>query len=151
MQGETVFRRSLYFRHAYEKQMRFLTIFDAASPNECYRRSESIIPQQALALANSELAVVQSRNLAATLSAEVGMEPDNNPAFIAAAFETVLCRPPTDDELVACGEFLTSQRSLLLQSAQPGSDAATVIDPAQRSREGLVHVLLNHNDFVVVR
>jgi hypothetical protein len=151
MQGETVFRRSLYFRHAYEKQMRFLTIFDAASPNECYRRSESIIPQQALALANSELAVVQSRNLATALTADAGLGVENDAAFIGAAFETVLCRPPTVDELAACGEFLASQRSLLLQSAPPGSDVASVIDPAQRSREGLVHVLLNHNDFVVVR
>ena len=35
----TVPRRSLYFRHAHEKQAVFLQTFDAASPNECYRRS----------------------------------------------------------------------------------------------------------------
>src|ERR1700722_5635886 len=50
--GLVVARRSLYFRHAPEKQMEFLMLFDAASVNECYRRSESIVPQQALALAN---------------------------------------------------------------------------------------------------
>ena len=44
--GLTSRRRSLYFRHAAEKQMEFLTLFDAASVNECYRRSESLVPQQ---------------------------------------------------------------------------------------------------------
>ena len=42
-QGEVSRRRSIYIRHAYEKQMTMLVTFDAASPNECYRRSESVI------------------------------------------------------------------------------------------------------------
>ena len=36
-------------------QMDMLKVFDVASPNECFQRSESIVPQQALALANSKL------------------------------------------------------------------------------------------------
>src|SRR5262249_47663734 len=51
----TTFRRSIYYRHAPEKQAEFLRLFDAANQNECYERSESINPQQALALANSVL------------------------------------------------------------------------------------------------
>ena len=47
--GLTVPRRSLYFQHAAEKQMEFLQIFDGAGVTECYRRKESILPQQALA------------------------------------------------------------------------------------------------------
>ena len=43
--GLTVPRRSLYFRHAAEKQMEFLRIFDAAGVTECYRRKESILPE----------------------------------------------------------------------------------------------------------
>ena len=35
--------------------MEFLALFDAANVSECYRRSESVVPQQALALANSPL------------------------------------------------------------------------------------------------
>lgn len=148
-QGETVFRRSLYFRHAYEKQMRFLTVFDAASPNECYRRSESIVPQQALALANSPLAVEQSRRLAARLEEhapapdELGDRRGADAAFITAAFETILCRPPTDEELTACREYLESQP---LNNSAAGETAAGL-----HTRTGLVHVLLNHNDFVTVR
>src|SRR5207249_1645452 len=59
--GLTTKRRSLYYRHAAEKQMEFLLIFDAASVNECYRRAESVVPQQALAMANSSLVLAQSR------------------------------------------------------------------------------------------
>ena len=68
--GLTVPRRSLYFQHAAEKQMEFLQIFDAAGVTECYRRKESILPQQALALANSDLSLRQARRLARTLSTE---------------------------------------------------------------------------------
>ena len=31
---------SLYFRHAAEKQMEFLKLFDAASVTECYQRKD---------------------------------------------------------------------------------------------------------------
>ncbi len=140
-EGETVFRRSLYFRHAYEKQMRFLTIFDAASPNECYRRSESIVPQQALALANSPLAVEQSQRLAAALVAS--NDSGDASDLITAAFETILCRPPTDEERSVCGEYLESQ----LQSVTANDNAVA----RSRACTGLVHVLINHNDFVTVR
>ncbi|MDB5174426.1 MAG: hypothetical protein JWN51_3199, partial [Phycisphaerales bacterium] len=51
--GQSVFRKSLYFRTAAEKQMVFLKVFDAPNPAECYRRLPTIMPQQALALANS--------------------------------------------------------------------------------------------------
>ncbi len=68
--GLTVPRRSLYFQHAAEKQMEFLQIFDGAGVTECYRRKESILPQQALALANSDLSLRQARRLARALSNE---------------------------------------------------------------------------------
>src|SRR5690606_17491702 len=71
-QGETTYRRSLYFQHANEKQMLMLLTFDAASPTECYRRSTSVVPQQALALANSGLAVSASRWTAQTIARESG-------------------------------------------------------------------------------
>src|SRR6202035_6061022 len=48
-------RRSIYFVHSHNEEQRFLGVFDDASVRECYRRSESIVPQQALALANSKL------------------------------------------------------------------------------------------------
>jgi len=177
-------RRSIYFRHANEKQMTFLKLFDLASVNECYRRSESVVPQQALALANSPLAIAQARLLAGTLWEEAnGAAPQvaateagaaGNAAtesmkqgaptdqaaearFVALAFEQVLGRKPVEQEKTLCAEFLTTQTKRLANAtsltAFDGGDAASVkpsADPRQRAREDLVHVILNHNDFVTI-
>ena len=97
-QGLASNRRSLYFRHAHEKQMTFLKIFDAPSPNECYRRNESVMPQQALALANNSLALAQSRRLASALTQQAGITADPRRAFITTAFEQVLSRPPSEQD-----------------------------------------------------
>ena len=51
--GMKSLRRSLYFRHAKEKRVTFLRLFDSPNVLSCYRRSDSVMPQQALALANS--------------------------------------------------------------------------------------------------
>ncbi len=48
-------RRSIYFRHSPDTQMEFLKTFDAPNPVECYMRNQSVVPQQALALANSQI------------------------------------------------------------------------------------------------
>ena len=66
-QGLTTPRRSLYFRTAKEKKVEFLSLFDSANPVDCYRRSESIAPQQAVAMANSTLTLAQARLLAKTI------------------------------------------------------------------------------------
>ncbi len=168
--GDTILRRSVYFRHAYEKQMTMLVIFDAAGPAECYRRSPSIVPQQALAVSNSPLTFDQARRLAARLTdesrstagenSEAGGHPSQEQSehYIQAAFETVLGRPCTASELQVCRDFLSEQARLLTATdqltAQPGTAVATTpasSDPALRARENLIHVLLNHNDFVTVR
>ncbi|MCC9645325.1 PSD1 and planctomycete cytochrome C domain-containing protein [Rhodopirellula sp. JC740] len=154
--GERVYRRSVYLQHAYEKQNTMLVLFDAANPNDCYRRSESVVPQQALALANSDLALSASRTLARNLQAQLGNPSPKD--FIQTAFETVLSRPAREQELDACVEFL-HQQTLLHREAgsltpSPGGTEAAVKasgDPDQRAKESLVHVLLNHNDFVTIR
>jgi hypothetical protein len=124
--GLTTFRRSVYYRHANEKQVPFLLIFDAASANECYQRPSSIMPQQALALANSPLTREASKLLAKCLGDVAG--PDDA-AFIDVAFLHLLNRPPTEEETRECGTFL---------SGRPNA------------RESLIHVLFNHHDFVTV-
>src|SRR4029077_20863219 len=86
--GQTSRRRSLYFRFNTEYRMQFLEQFDAASPSECYERRESVIPQQALALSNSALALTQARLLARRLSALADGTTANG--FVTAAFEQVL-------------------------------------------------------------
>jgi hypothetical protein len=158
-EGETSRRRSIYLRHAYEKQMTMLVLFDAASPTECYRRSESIIPQQALALVNSSLALGHSRLLSRQLAREIGADGEaSRRRFVNSAFLTVLSRPPADEELQDCLQFLDEQIGILSEPSRlttfPGGTAPRVelaADPRQRALDNLVHVLLNHNDFVTVR
>lgn len=155
--GESSRRRSIYIRHAYEKQMQFLVLFDAANVNECYRRSESVIPQQALAVANSPLSLVQARLLARELN-EVPAASVSNHDFVEAAFKRILSRAASDDERSRCEKFLADQTARLaepkaLTAFEGGAKAAVSpsVDPILRARENLVHVLLNHNDFVTIR
>jgi hypothetical protein len=157
-QGLTSRRRSLYFRHAYEKKMKFVELFDGPSELECYRRSESVAPQQALALANSTLALGQSRLLARQLAQDVAKADDPDRAFITHAFEQVLSRPPTAEELKLSQEFLTEQAKLLADPAKltpftggPAADVKPSPDPKLRAKENLVHVLLNLSEFVTIR
>jgi hypothetical protein len=159
-QGMTSRRRSIYFRTAYEKQMTFLQLFDQAGVNECYRRSESVVPQQALALVNSQLALEQSRVLARRLVESLADSSGQgvDAKFVADSYEVVLGRRPSDDEMIESLDFLNRQTELLSNPTKlttaPGG-AATAVKPAsdarQRARENLVHVLMNHHEFVTIR
>ncbi|HEX3146635.1 MAG TPA: PSD1 and planctomycete cytochrome C domain-containing protein [Gemmataceae bacterium] len=149
--GQTSRRRSVYFRFNTEYKMQFLDQFDAASPTECYERRESVIPQQALALHNSVMALNLSRELARQIAA-------SKLEFVDAAFEHVLTRPPTPDERARCENFIREQTALYqstnkLTPFPPGPAGVTPPsnDPAQHAREDLIQVLFNHNDFVTVR
>jgi Protein of unknown function (DUF1553) len=159
-QGHVSLRRSLYFRASKEKGMTFLAAFDRARVTECYRRAETIVPQQALALANSSLTRDSARLLAKALTEQRGApdSPETAASFIQSAFEHVLSRPATPEEQAECEAFLTEQATLLSNpaalSAYAASEQASIppaADPHQRARENLVHVLLNHNDFVTIR
>ncbi len=151
----TTQRRSLYYRHAPEKQAVFLKLFDAANTNACYRRDVSVVPQQALALANSSLALAESRHLAGRLFERAG---GDNVKFITSAFFCILGREPGHEERDACTAFLAEQ-SVRLADAKgltpfadgPPCPIPPSADPKQRAREDLVHVLFNHNDFVTIR
>ena len=151
-------RRSIYYRHAPEKQAEFLRLFDAANMEACYRRDVSIVPQQALALANSTLSLHAARTLAARLSELVGDAPTANDAFVEQAFLHVLSRPVRPEERAACLAFLQTQETRLADTSgwstfAEGPESATPPSalPPRRARENLVHVLFNHNDFVTIR
>lgn len=117
-------RRSLYFQHSRDKQSQLLSTFDDAEILACYRRSESIIPQQALALSNSKLAL----EMAAKIPAAFG-ENLSTTEFAREAFQLILCREPNPSELAECVNFLNEEKD----------------------RGRLVHALLNHNDFIMIR
>jgi hypothetical protein len=152
-QSDTSRRRSIYFRHGHERQVEFLRTFDGASVLECYRRNNTIVPQQALALANSVVIREQSRLIAQRLSTIATRDS----TFVQRSFRHLLSREPTEAEQVHCLTFLKSQATLIARGGltynedAPQAKVAAATDPDLRAREGLVHVLLNHNDFVTVR
>jgi hypothetical protein len=138
-------RRSLYFFHSNNERNLFLTMFDEATVNECYRRQESIVPQQALALTNSRLVL----DAIAPIADRIGEASADDPAtggdpvadedaFIRLSFATLVGFAPTDDEIAASREALATWRGQADTS------------PSQ-ARAYLVWTLLNHNDFVTIR
>ena len=141
VQDEASKRRSLYFVHSHNDHHRFLSMFDDAGVLECYRREQSIVPQQALALANSRQALDAATKIAAKLDA--GAKPLDDAEFIRGAFSLVLASLPTPDELSACQEALAAW-----SRAATGTDAAA---SQRQARINLVHTLLNHNDFITIR
>jgi hypothetical protein len=151
-QGLEVQRRSLYFAHHGETRMAFLDLFDASNPCDCYRRTSSVRPQQALALANSELTARMARRLGGKLMADFPTEE----RFIQAAFEQVLARKATAPEQTAATNFLARQVRLFRAKPLPAVASAVAgdapsSDPDRRARENLVHALFNHTDFVTLR
>lgn len=146
----TTNRRSLYYSVYPESggKSALGELFDAPDPLDCYRRVSTIVPQQALALTNSEL-VHQSS--VAIVKAWQESRPDANeatphdaaPSFITAMFEQILSRAPTEAELRVCREVLERQQALAAQ--------VDVAQAVTQARESLVRILLNHNDFVTVR
>jgi hypothetical protein len=160
-QGLVSKRRSLYFAHHGESKMEFLELFDGADACDCYRRTTSVQPQQALALTNSELSLNLGRVLAGKLWHEVEQagppDEDRLAMFVRAAFEQVLSRSPSQEELAVSTTFLARQTELF-QAADPArlnnqadGGVPPSSDPAQRARENMVHALLGHNDFVTIR
>jgi hypothetical protein len=122
--AETSPRRSLYFVQNADVEHRFLATFDNSNVLECYRRNESVVPQQALALTNSKL----SRECAEAFVTNTKAMSDTD--FLAHTFFTILGRQPTTDE----------QRV-----AKVGFEAL------KRDRTLFTQALLSHNDFVTLR
>jgi hypothetical protein len=139
-------RRSLYYRYSREYKVQFLTTFDAAGVEECYRRQESIIPQQALALENSEFVWDQARRIARRIENDVGRSSTGGEAraYVMAAFKTVLGRVPEAAEVEACVDFLSRQEPLFADPSRLTPFAALprpTSTPPERSQPDLPLVL----------
>ena len=105
-----------------EKSNLFLSTFDGPSPTECYRRSNTVVPQQALALVNSKVSARAADAVARAIEAK------DATAVVSEAFRRVLLRPPTEQEAKLCADFL-----------------------AKNPPAALVQVLFNHADFTTIR
>lgn len=136
----TSHRRSLYYAVFPELggKSSMGELFDAPDALECYRRTRSVIPQQALALTNSEFV---HQMAAAVLAEEEHAQSSNEPSsFVISVFERVLSRRPTEQELALCVRAIEQPTENVSPSAN-----------GTRGRASLVRVLLNHNDFITIR
>lgn len=145
-------RRSLYFFHSNNERNLFLTTFDEAPVKECYRREQSIVPQQALAMSNSRLVLdsagpisqqILSDAQAATATGkenttESAADETLDDTFIQLAFTLLLGLTPSEAELAA------SRQALAAWNGLPD------VSPEQ-ARTYFIWALLNHNDFVTIR
>lgn len=130
-------RRSLYFFHSETDRNLFLTTFDGPAVRECYRRDQSIVPQQALALTNSSLTLDAAAPIAERLSrGRAGEPPLDETAFIRRAFAVMLGIEASAAEIAASRRAMETWRG----QGAPGAE-----------RAHLVWALLNHNDFVTLR
>ncbi len=159
----TTDRRSLYYAVYPEDggKSPLGQLFDGPDAMECYRRTRSIIPQQALALTNSDwihqisaaIVTAWERDRESSASASPG---DNatalaaaNEQFIESMFERILNRPPSAEERAIC-------RDAVLVSSADSAGAADSAGPRpeerlRKGRESLVRALLNHNDLITIR
>lgn len=134
-------RRSLYFTYSRDSQEKFIGMFDAADIFACYRRNESVVPQQALTLANSKVSLQMARKIVENIREQQSSLSDQE--FIRLAYARILCVEPTPREFEICTQALFETQTTL--------KAAKHQNPIWRSRENLVHALLNHNDFITIR
>jgi hypothetical protein len=139
--AEAGLRRTLYYRYARDDHMRFLTFFDSPSVEECYRRHETIVPQQALVMANSKLVLTRAGELAERIHHEGN--PPSPAGFVVSAFERILGRAPRSEEATECEQALQALAGTCTDASEP--------ERTRHARASLVHVLLNHNDFITVR
>lgn len=141
-------RRSLYFVHSHNDHNKFLSTFDDASVLDCYRRAESIVPQQALALENSPLSMTMAGKIAKKAEGEIGRagdgeKKDRDAEFVRNAFVMILSVEPTADEQATMLEVLRRMTDLAKEKKRP--------NPESVARTNLVQTILNHNDFITVR
>ena len=147
-QAFNTYRRSLYYEVFPEDggANQLSTLFDAPNPLECYRRTRSIVPQQALALTNSELVHQVSEEI-------VGAWQQQNPnssreQLIVDLFEQILSKTPTPEEKQLCIAAINQQIEIRSFEAAGEASIPKIQTAAYQS---LVRSLLNHNEFVTIR
>lgn len=150
-QSLTTYRRSLYYS-VYPEQggkSPLGELFDGPDSVDCYRRTRTVIPQQALALTNSNMVHEISTAIVAdwekTFIGKSGINQDQQvlaKQFITDVFERVLSRSPKETELKVCLKAFQDQ----WKNKNGHSKKAET-----RTRESIVRALINHNDFVTVR
>ncbi len=145
----TTFRRSIYYSTHPENGGKSTQgeLFDAPDGQECYRRTRSIVPQQALALTNSETIhsmsslVVQSWEEKHPDQLDSSEEHINQ--FTQEIFEQILSRSPSAAELKLCNAAFHNYVKLTKPTEEKQVNTL--------ARESLVRAIFNHGDFITIR
>ena len=134
-------RRSIYFFHSHNEHNKLLSAFDDASVLDCYRRGESIVPQQSLALENSQFAMEMVDGIVSCIQASSPNVGDLE--FARIAFRKILADEPTEQEMQWI-EQMMAKMARVSESTEPSQRTKQI-------RAGLVRGLINHNDFITIR
>jgi hypothetical protein len=132
-------RRSLYLAVKRNFLSPLLLAFDTPIPfSTVGRRTVSNVPAQALILMNDPFVHQQAERWAEQVLRQMGTPKER----IAAMYQSAFCRPPTEEELGACVDFLKRQEPR--KPAQGGPKNGE--DP--RIWADLAHVLFNAKEFI---
>jgi hypothetical protein len=148
----TTYRRSLYYSFYPELggQSPLGELFDGPDALDCYRRTRTIIPQQALAMTNSDLVHRMSAALVdnwanGQANEAPSEEMSETERFVSVMFERILSREPTAAERQLCVAAFETQQST---AKQLNVDEAM---SKRKAQESIVRALFSHNDFVTIR
>jgi len=134
-------RRSVYIFAKRAIAVPELETLDAPdSTSSCEKRDVSLTGPQALTFLNGTFTNLQARKLAQRLESEAGGQVN---AQLARAFELVLSRTATPEELRAAAEFLAKQQKQIEADAKSSSPG----EAARRALEAFSLVMLNSNEF----
>ncbi len=139
-------RRSIYLSVRRNFLNPMFLAFDTPVPfSTMGRRNVSNVPAQALTLMNDPMAILLARQWADRVALALGR---NDRQRLDELFMSALGRPPTDDELRACFEFLD-------RSPPSGDRASSHAPPANAKRNLLAwadicHVLINMKEFIFI-
>jgi mono/diheme cytochrome c family protein len=140
-EGPAQWRRSVYIYVKRQLLMPMMELFDApATTDSCARRTESVVPTQALVLMNDEFVEDQAGFLAER-AAQGGDDPST---IIGRMYVLAMSRPPGDTRLHQALAFVESREKSYRDEKSP---------PAQsrhRALTDLAHVLFNSSEFIHV-
>jgi hypothetical protein len=135
----TAQRRSIYLLSRRNYHETLLGTFDVPNlTTGCARRSTSAVVGQALTMLNGPFVLAQ----AGVLAERVAKAADSTDRRIGEAFTRVLCRPPTEREMLLSRALLAKQTAHYCNAGQPQRQAE------QRAVTHLCHMLLNTSEFL---
>jgi Protein of unknown function (DUF1553)/Protein of unknown function (DUF1549) len=160
-------RRSVYVLAKRNLRYPLLDVFDLPDMhNSCPQRDETVSAPQALELLNSEFTETEARRWAGRLIARYGKD---KAAMVRAAYVEAYARQPTDEELAAARDFLSTEASNARDDTsaakvfgkksptpeKPASLEATAkprgsLSPETEAVADFCHAIINSNEFLYV-